>query len=231
MKRVHHISGPNLLVLSLFAILVVSSLSAAQTAEVTLSGNTWTATVGNSAVYTGENMGEAVNAACNSMEGGTVNIRNSGGVDDFWGIQARANQTLNFHGNTVNTVGNGIPIYGDRRNGITIQNLTITGAPRYGIWFRGCSDIHLHNITLDLSHPPEVGLGIRIDDHSDHHVPTGNLRVTGDVRVEGSRGHGFETYGIDGIEIERIITRNTGGCGLILNNSRNATIGYINAYR
>ena len=210
---------------------LVSSTLIAQTAEVTRSGDTWTARVGNSAVYTGNNMVEAVNAACNGMSGGVVNIRNSGEANVFWGMQPRANQVLDFHGNTIHSIENVIPIYGDRRNGITIRNVHMTGGPRYGIWFRGCSDVHLHNITMELSHAPEVGLGIRIDNHSDHRVPTSNLTVTGVVRIEGSKGHGFETYSIDGVEIERIYTRNTGGCGLILNDTRNATLGYVDAYR
>lgn len=207
-------------------------LALAQTAEVTREGEVWTSRVGTQVVYSGSNMTEAVNAACNRLGNGsgTINIRNSGVADVFWGMQARAGQTLDFHGNTVHSATNVIPIYGDRRSNITVRNLHMTGAPRYGIWYRGGSNIHLHNIRMELS-PGALGLGIRVDHHSDHRVPTFNLRMTGEIYIEGASHHSFETYGIDGIEIDTIVTRNGVGSGVQLNDSRNVRIGTIDAYR
>ncbi len=56
-------------------------------------------------------------------------------------------------------------------------------------------------------------------------------KVTGKMLIEGTRGHAFETYGIDGIEIDAIVTRNTAGCGVLLNESKNVYICLVDAYR
>jgi hypothetical protein len=50
-----------------------------------------------------------------------------------------------------------VPVYCDRHNDITVRDLHVTGAPRYGIWFKGSSNVTLNNITMDLSHPGTVG--------------------------------------------------------------------------
>lgn len=126
--------------------------------EVTRSGSTWSARVNGNTVYTGNRMFDAVNAACNNMGAGTINIRNSGdsGNDggNVYAIRPRANQTLDFHGHTVNCNSNGhlvVAVHADRRDGITVRNLRVTGNPRYGIWFRGCSNVTLTNITMNLN--------------------------------------------------------------------------------
>ncbi len=203
-----------------------------QTAEVIREGDTWRTVVDGTRVHTGDNMTHAVNAAANWMGNGpgTINVRDSGVADVFWGMQLRVGQTLDFHGNTVHSATNVIPIYGDRRGDITIRNVRMTGAPRYGIWFRGGSNIHLHNIRMHLSRG-SLGLGIRVDNHSDHGIPTYNLKMTGEIFVEGARHHAVEISGIDGVEIERITTRYSAGSGLQLNGVRNARIGTIDAYR
>lgn len=164
------------------------------------------------------------------MGPGTINIRHSGssGADTgkLHAIKPQSGQTLNFHSNTV-MANDGeviVPIYCDRRNNITIQNLHVMGAPRYGMWFRGCSNITLYNITMDLTHHRSVGLGIRVDASSG---PAKNLRVAGNIHIQGSRGHGFETYGVEGFEIGDITVINTGGSGVLLNDSRNGTVGHV----
>ena len=198
--------------------------------EVTRSGSTWTARVNGSTVYTGSRMFDAVNAACNNMGAGTVNIRNSGdsGPDggSVYAIRPRANQTLDFHGHTVNCNGGDlvVAVHADRRHGITVRNLRVTGNPRYGIWFRGCSDVTLNNITMDLSNNSPVGLGIRVDNSTG---PASNLTISGTININGSAGHAVETYGIDGFSIGNITANNTGGCGLLLNDSRNGTVGVV----
>jgi hypothetical protein len=200
-------------------------------AEVTKSGNTWTATVGGSTVYTGSRMFDAVTAACNNMGSGTIHIRNSGdsGNDggDVYAIRPKANQTLDFHGSTVNCNSNGdlvVVVHADKRDGITVKNLRVTGNPRYGLWFRGCSNITLTDITMNLSNDSPVGLGIRVD------ASTGsarNLTINGNISITGSAGHAIETYSVDGVNIGDVTVNNTGGCGVLLNDSRNCTVGTV----
>ncbi|UII28615.1 RICIN domain-containing protein [Fulvivirga maritima] len=200
--------------------------------EVTRSGNTWSARVNGNTVYTGSRMFDAVNAACgNAGTGATINIRNSGdsGEDggNVYAIRPLAGQTLDFHGHTVNCNSSGdlaVAVHADRRNGITLRNLRVTGNPRYGLWFRGCSDVTLTNITMDLSNDSPVGLGIRVDAST---AAASNLTINGTTTITGSKGHGIETYGLNGVSIGDVTVTNTGGCGVLLNQSQNCTVGVV----
>ncbi|MFP4165261.1 MAG: hypothetical protein ACLFQB_15280 [Chitinispirillaceae bacterium] len=196
----------------------------AQTAEVTRSGSTWTTRIAERSVYSGSSLGDAIRDASSELGRGTINIRNTG---DLRGrISPRADQTFDFHENEM-TGRNFEGFQAKHTNGITIRNFHLRDGAR-SISFHGCSDVHLHNIVLLLN----SGNGVRIDnDRYSNAVRTTNLKVTGGIRIEGARGHAFETYTVDGIEIDRFIARNNGYCGLILNDSRNAEIGYIHSYR
>lgn len=220
------------LFVSLMTIMNLSSLWSQ--GSVTRSGNTWTAKVNGSTVYSGSRMFDAVTAACNNMGTGTIDIWNSGdsGPDggNVYAIRPKANQTLDFHDNTINCNGGDlvVAIHADRRDGITVRNLKVTGAPRYGLWFRGCSNVTLHNINMNLSHPGSVGLGIRVDAST---ASASNLTISGNIYINGSLGHGIETYGINGISIGDVTVNNSGGCGLILNESSNAKVGTVTGTR
>ncbi|MBL3657061.1 RICIN domain-containing protein [Fulvivirga sediminis] len=200
--------------------------------EVTRSGNTWSARVNGSTVYTGVRMFDAVNAACSRAgNGATIHIRNSGDSGDDGGkvyaIRPLEGQTLDFHNHTVNCNSNGdlaVAVHADKKDGITLMNLKVTGSPRYGIWFRGCSDVTLTNITMDLDKNNPVGLGIRVDAST---APASNLTINGTTTVNGSKGHGIETYGLNGVSIGDVTVTNTGGCGLLLNESQNCSVGVV----
>ncbi|WP_024461463.1 RICIN domain-containing protein [Marinimicrobium sp. LS-A18] len=219
------------LVVLLFLIFLSPSLWA--DAEVTRTNGNWLARVDGNTVYDGSRYFDAINAAINNMGSGTVNIRNSGdsGPDggNVYSIRPRAGQTLDFHGHTVNANGGDlvVPVYCDRRDNITVRNLHVTGNPRYGIWFRGCSHVTLENITMDLSNNSPVGLGIRVDDSTGSAT---DLTIAGNININGAKGHGVETYGIDGFTIGDVTVTNNGGCGLLLNNSRNGTVGNVTGH-
>ncbi|MBN1700152.1 MAG: dockerin type I repeat-containing protein [Spirochaetales bacterium] len=198
--------------------------------EVTKSGSTWNATVNGSSVYTGNKMFDAVNACINGLGSGTVNIRSSGdsgpGTGDIYAIKPSNNITLDFHGNTVNCNGDEyiVCVQADNKSNIAVRNLVVTGNPRYGIWFRTCSGIDIHSITMNLS----GGLGIRVDDSKggwSRDLSADNINITG------AGNHAFETYGVDGIEIGTVNATDVAYCGVLLNNSRNATVGTVNGIR
>ncbi len=196
----------------------------AQTAEVTKSGNTWTTEIDGNEVYSGSSLGDAIRTASGELGSGTINIRNSGDLSG--GIDPRANQTFDFHENEISG-GNFEGFQAKHTNGITIRNFYLRDGAN-SISFHGCSDVHLHNIELLMNN----GNGVRIDnDRYSNPVTTTGLTVTGGIRIEGTDHHGFETYTIDGIEIDRITTRNTGSCGLLFNDSRNIEVGVVDAYR
>lgn len=199
-------------------------------AEVHREGGIWHASVNGANVYNGPRMFDAVNAAIDNLNGGTVNIRNSGdsGPDggDVYAIRPTPGTVLDFHGHTVHANGGHlvVPVYCDRRDNITVRNLRVTGNPRYGVWFRGCSNITLHNITMDLTRDNPVGLGIRVDASTG---PARQLTISGNIDIRGAAGHGIETYSVDGFEIDDVTIMNTGGSGVLLNDSRNGTVGHV----
>ena len=205
-------------------IVAIPMITYSQTAEITKSGSTWTTQIGGRSVYSGTRLGDAIRKAVSDLGSGTINIRNSGDLDGT--ITPRANQTFDFHENEMN--GSGFSGFSAKHtNGITIRNFHLKNG-KASMSFHGCSNLHFHNTVLLLN----SGNGVRVDnDKYSRPARTTNLKVTGGIRIEGARGHAFETYHIEGIEIDRFIARNNAYCGLILNGSSNAKIGYINSYR
>lgn len=194
------------------------------TAEVTLSSGVWKTTIENEVIYQGGRLGKAITAAIENLGPGIINIRSSGELNDR--ISPQAGQTLDFHNNTI---GGNQSIHVVHQDNVTIRNLHMNGNPLHSLAFHGSSYIHLHNIWLQFS--GNSG-GIRIDnDRYENEVYTKGVKVTGKMLIEGTSGHGFETYGIDGIEIDAIVTRNTAGCGVLLNESKNVYICLVDAYR
>ncbi|MEJ6951109.1 dockerin type I domain-containing protein [Natronospora cellulosivora (SeqCode)] len=194
-----------------------------QEVEIIRSGSTWSTDINGQIVYSGRSMGDAINAATSRVTEAIINIRNSGDLDTR--INPGTHQLFDFHGNTVNASSG---FRAEHTDWISIRNLHMTGSPSFAMSFHACSNLHFHNIVLELND----GGGIRVDnDLYSNPTKTTNLKVTGRMYIEGTRGHGFETYTIDGIEIEEIITRHTNYCGLILNDSRNVKIGLVDAYR
>jgi len=203
------------------------SVRASGTGEVTVSGSTWTGKVDGATVYTGSRFFDAVNACINGMDSGTVNIRNSGssgaGTGDIYAIKPKSNMVLDFMGTTVNCNGDAyiVPVQADNKTNITVKNIIVTGTPRYAFWFRTCSNTTFENITINTT----AGLGIRVDDSKGGWST--NLKIQGNINVQRCGSMGIETYGVDGFTIGNVTVNNTGECGLLLNKSKNGTVGTV----
>ncbi|WP_443075831.1 RICIN domain-containing protein [Streptomyces sp. TRM 70351] len=196
-------------------------------AEAVQSGGTWTAPG-----YRGTDMLAAMRAAVGSLTPGRgsmerVVVRGSGSVP--------ADQSLDLPSHTSVEVCGTIHVTGTPRGdnavirargavNVAVPHLRVTGNPYFGIFFRNGSDYHLGRIDLRLS----GGLGIRIDNHSNRSAPTRNVRID-DVYVSGTGNHGVETYGVDGLTIGTVTARDTAYSGLLLNDTRNATVGRVDA--
>lgn len=168
-----------------------------------------------------------------------------------YSIRPKSGQTLDFRNyeyskNSIITINNtttdksicGIHAY--KKDNVTIKNLEIQGDPRYAIWFQNSNDITISNITMNLSYglswkDQGVGIGIRVDNQADkkgQDLPKyKSLTINGAININGANTHGIETFGIDDIKIDDVIVTNTGGCGVLFNNSINCEVGVITGYK
>ncbi|MFD0773840.1 RICIN domain-containing protein [Streptomonospora algeriensis] len=195
-------------------------------AEVTQSGGTYTAPG-----YNGGDLAEAVRAAIGSLSGGrssqeSVVVRASGDVSAGESIDVPSHTRLEVCG-TLNSTGsaaaNNAPIRIRHANDVSVPYLSVTGAPYFAVWVRTSQNVHLGEIDLRQS----GGAGIRIDSRDDDSVREARDITVDHVYVEGTGGHGVETYGVDGIDIGTVVARDTGYSGLLLNDTVNADIGLV----
>jgi hypothetical protein len=158
-----------------------------------------------------------------------VLVQGNGSISAGARVSVASFTVLNVCG-TIDVTGGGAgdmaPIYARGRTDIEIPNLSITGTPVYGLFFRDVENLHLGKIDIRVS----TGLGIRIDNHgrADRANKVKNIRID-DVYVEGTGTQGVETYGVDGIVIGTVVARRTHDSGLLLNDTVNAEVGRVDA--
>ncbi|MCU4973874.1 right-handed parallel beta-helix repeat-containing protein [Halobacteria archaeon AArc-m2/3/4] len=197
-------------------------------ADVWEESGTWHAEAHGSQVHSGGDMFAAIQSAIDGLSSGrsskeTVIVWDGGSADGQ--ITLPSYTVLDVRG-TISHSG-GTPVYADGAHAIEIPNYSVTGSPGMGMRLQRCSDVVLGNISV-----AGAGIGIRIDNAYE----TGNAVTTENVRldfayVEGTGSHGVETYGVDDIDIGTVQARDTGGCGLLLNDTSNATVDYVDAVR
>ncbi|QFU92426.1 hypothetical protein YIM_36335 [Amycolatopsis sp. YIM 10] len=196
-------------------------------AEAVNNGGTWTVRNGGNTVYTGTSLLSALQAAAGSLSAGRtwkerIVVRGSGSMSAGSRFSLPSYTVLDVCG-TINVTGSGsgdqAPVYARNVRDIEVQHLNLTGSPLYGIFMRNVENVVLGQLDLRLS----SGLGVRIDNRGDTSRWTRNVRID-HVHVQGSSTHGVETYGVDGLTVGTVVARNTGGSGLLLNETINATV-------
>ncbi|KAL7622898.1 hypothetical protein AAE478_006577 [Parahypoxylon ruwenzoriense] len=189
-------------------------------ATVTGSGNSFKATKGSSTVYSGSDYRSAIQNALDSISSGQrVAVMASGSIGANT-ITISSGKIFEGCGtiDVGNRAGHGA-IESLGTTGVQIPYLSMTGNPYFGLRFYGTKDLVLGQITMNLS----GGLGIRFDRDA-----AANSNVKMDViKVTGAGSHAVETWNIDGLEINQVIARNVGECGLLLQNTRNANVKLV----
>jgi hypothetical protein len=204
-------------------------------AVVTNSGGTWTAVRGTSTVYTGADMAAAMQAGINSLTSGRTSkqrvlVQGSGTIANNTRVSVSSYTVLNVCGtiNVTSASGTGdmAPIYSRGQTDVEIPNVTITGSPLYGMFFRDVENLTLGHVDMRVS----SGLGIRVDNHgrSDRSMKVQNFRLDY-AYIEGATSQGVETYGVNNITIGTVKSQTVGECGLLLNDSTNAEVGLVDA--
>ncbi|WP_254763164.1 RICIN domain-containing protein [Natrinema marinum] len=206
-------------------------------AEVWSSGGTWYADAHGTGVYAGNDMLDAIQAAVDGLTPGrttkeTVVVQNGGTVgptSEVHAVDLPSYTTVDVRGTiTVEDTGDElvVPIRAQSVESIEIPTISIAGNPRYGIWIQSCSDVTLGTVDMTLYETSSIGLGVRIDDDDGGRSRNVSLDA---ATIEGCAHHAVETYGVDGVDIGTVTTADTGGCGLLLNDTTGATVGTVDA--
>lgn len=215
---------------------MVIKTDAVSAGEVILTSGQWRATVNGIVKYQGTDYIASINAAIAGLTPGRttkewVVIKNSGSSGNSGGSVKAVNMQsytgLDFSNTTFNCNSTDlliVPVQADRKTQIEVKNLKVTGRPRYGIWFKGCNNMIISNITMTLTNPDgSYGLGIRVDNST---AATSNLTINGNINISGG-DMSVETYGVDGFNIGNVTSSNNNGCGVLLNQSRNGSVGTV----
>lgn len=102
---------------------------------------------------------------------------------------------------------------------VSIPYLTMTGNPYFGLRFSGTNNLWLGQINLRLN----GGLGIRFDRDRAHNYNVKMDKIT----VTGAGAHAVELWNIDGADIKEVIAHDVGECGLLIQDSTNVWVGYV----
>ncbi|KAL2162462.1 hypothetical protein VTH06DRAFT_7375 [Thermothelomyces fergusii] len=189
-------------------------------ATVTGSGNWYTSNVGSSQVYSGSDYREAIQRALDSIGyGQRVSVLASGSIGAST-ITITSGKTFEVCGtiNVGNRAGRGA-IEATDASDVKIPYLTMTGNPYFGLRFSGMRGLTLGTITMNLS----GGLGIRFDRDR---APSYDVSMDV-ITVTGAGSHAVETWNIDRLTINKVIARNVGESGLLLQTTTNARIGLV----
>lgn len=134
------------------------------------SGETWTVTSGGAQKYLGADTTLALNAAYSSLTANrttkqSILVVGDGDIPATSRVNFPSYTLLNWCG-TLNisgsASGDNSPFYAKGQTDVEIANLKMTGAPSYGIFFRGTNRMILGNIDLQLK-GGSPGIGIRVD--------------------------------------------------------------------
>ena len=181
---------------------------------------TFTANVNGANVYTGSDYRLAIQTALDRIGSGQRVVVWSSGSIGASTITVTSGKTFEVCGtmNVSNRSGRGaIEVTG--QNDVSIPYLKMTGNPYFGLRFSGTRNLYLGQITLNLS----GGLGIRFDRDAAFNY---NTRM-GTITVTGAGSHAVEVWNIDGLDIDAVIARDVGECGLLVQKSTNVWVGYV----
>lgn len=200
----------------------VSAQCGSGTPDATVKGadGSYTATVGSKKVYSGADYYTAIQTALDAISSGQrLSVIASGSIGTNV-ISISSGKT--FEGCGTIDVGykraRGA-IESLNTDGVSIPYLTMTGNPYFGMRFYGVKRLSLGNITMKLS----GGLGIRFERDK-----AANSDVSMDtITVTGAGSHAVETWNIDGLTINKVVARDVGECGLLLQTTTNAKVGLV----
>ncbi|RKD88878.1 right-handed parallel beta-helix repeat-containing protein [Halopiger aswanensis] len=111
---------------------------------------------------------------------------------------------------------------------IEIPRLTVKGGPWMAVRFQRCSNVRLGEIEIQYEEDSDANDGVRIDNGYDIGTPQRCEDVQIDsVYLENGTKHGVETYGVNRLQIDRVIGKDMDGCAVLLNQTSDATVNSV----
>jgi fibronectin type 3 domain-containing protein len=211
-----------------FFLWLTSGAVQAYSNEVYLSGSTYRWKISNVEVGSTADLATAItNCVWNSTgTGREIHVLVGGTLASTIGLPPDVK--LMGHGNTFTISHGGYGIYCKGVNNITMQDMTLTGGTNMIFRITACDNVTLSGININGGY-----IGMRLESSNSNHpwdFTSYNLKVT-NCQFENLGSHGIETYGIDGAQVDGIVAKNNGECGVLFNNTRNAVVGTVDAYR
>ena len=204
---------------------LLAQASYGATAELTKSGSNYIVKIDGSQSLSTTNYAAALQNAAGTGNR-VMNIRAAGNWDSQ--VRMRTTSSFNYLTSTYSLARPPSPspaLYAYKSGGVQINGLRLNGSPTYGIRLSSCSSPRITNTEIDPQCAPQCAVSIRIDNEGSTRVNglyarTVNVRnmVTGDKQ-------GFETFGIDGYDLDGMWASHLGGCGVLINDGRNGVIG------
>jgi hypothetical protein len=192
----------------------------AATADVTLSGSTWTGKVDGTTKYTGTSMAAAANACAAAMSSGTINVKNSGNCNGQ--ISIGSNLKVDGYGCTLTGAGTGGIVRSQNTSSVGGKNINMAGNAYFGMYFSTCNGQSFSGVN------GTSGIAYRIDNCKGG---AGYNFSCGSVNITAGGDNGVETYGISGNSWSTVTATDRGACGLLLNYSSSASGGTVAATR
>lgn len=137
-------------------------------------------------------------------------------------IVLQSGETYDFGGRTLdgsNIKDNGLFRCWGKTN-VTVKNVTVTNSPRYAYLARNCTNATISNFTMK-NMQNSVG-GIRFDIDGD----SSGLKMD-NIYAYDVKGHAVEVWNANGFTIGNVRADRTTGCGVLLNKSKNGTVGTV----
>jgi len=215
--------------IGLFVFLAWGATSAkAYSNEVYESGGTYRWKINNVEAGSSPSLATAINSCIwgSTGAGREIHVLVGGSLDATLGIPGDVK--VFGHGNSFTTTHTGIAVHARNVSNIQIRDILLNAASNFYVFrITGCSNVVLTGIHINGG-----GIGMRLDSHASRPLEfwSYNLTVT-DCTFENLGSHGIETFGYDGIYVDRIVARNNGECGVLFNGSSNGYVGTIDAYR
>ena len=121
-----------------------------------------------------------------------------------------------------------IPVRATDAEHVEVTRLTVAGGPWMAIRFQRCSNVRIGDVTILYAADADTNDGVRVDNGYDIGTPrrSENVRIES-VYLENGGHHAVETFGVNRLQIDRVLANELQGCAVLLNQTSDATVNSV----